>query len=85
MNREILFRAKHIHTIPGNEHLNGTWVHGCLSDENRIYDKNLEGELLVDDASTPAKRTRTGRKSLMEIFWKHTLMIPFLRMLREWV
>lgn len=24
MNREILFRAKHIHTIPGNEHLNGT-------------------------------------------------------------
>ena len=34
-------------------------------------------------ASTPAKRTRTGRKSLMEIFWKHTLMIPFLRILRE--
>lgn len=49
MNREILFRAKHIHTIPGNEHLNGTWVHGYLSDENRIYDKNLEGELLVDE------------------------------------
>lgn len=49
MNREILFRAKHIHKIPGNEHLNGTWVHGYLSDENRIYDKNLEGELLVDE------------------------------------
>lgn len=49
MNREILFRAKHIHTIPGNEHLNGTWVRGYLSDENRIYDKNLEGELLVDE------------------------------------
>ena len=49
MNREILFRAKHIHTIPGNEHLNGTWVHGYLSDENYIYDKSLEGELLVDE------------------------------------
>lgn len=49
MNREILFRAKHIHAIPGNEHLNGTWVHGYLSDENYIYDKSLEGEFLVDE------------------------------------
>nr|DAQ70495.1 MAG TPA: YopX protein [Bacteriophage sp.] len=49
MNREILFRAKHIHTIPGNEHLNGTWVHGYLSDKNHIYDKSLYGELLVDE------------------------------------
>lgn len=49
MNREILFRAKHIHTIPGNEHLNGTWVHGYLSDENYIYDKSLEGEFLIDE------------------------------------
>lgn len=49
MNREILFRGKHIHTIPGNEHLNGTWVHGYLSDKNYIYDKSLEGEFLVDE------------------------------------
>lgn len=49
MNREILFRAKHIHTIPGNEHLNGTCVYGYLSDKNHIYDKNLKGELLVDE------------------------------------
>lgn len=41
MNREILFRAKHIHAIPGNEHLNGTWVHGYLSDENYIYDMRI--------------------------------------------
>lgn len=88
MNREILFRAKHIHTIPGNEHLNGAWVHGYLSDENHIYDKSLEGNSLlmkIRSASTPAKRTRMGRKSLREIFWKRTLMIPFLRMLRECV
>lgn len=49
MNREILFRAKHIHAIPGNEHLNGTWVHGYLSDENYIYDKSLDGEFLIDE------------------------------------
>lgn len=49
MNREILFRAKRIHAIPGNEHLNGTWVHGYLSDENYIYDKSLEVEFLVDE------------------------------------
>ena len=49
MNREILFRAKHIHTIPGNEHLNGTWVHGYLSDKDYIYDKSLEGEFLIDE------------------------------------
>lgn len=88
MNREILFRGKHIHTIPGNEHLNGTWVHGYLSDENHIMIKALSVNSLlmkIQSASTPAKRTRTGRKSMRGIFWKHTLMIPFLRMLRECV
>lgn len=49
MNREMLFRAKHIHATSGNEHLNGTWVHGYLSDENYIYDKSLEGEFLIDE------------------------------------
>ena len=49
MNREILFRGKHIHAIDSNEHLNGTWVHGYLSDKDYIYDKSLEGEFLVDE------------------------------------
>lgn len=49
MNREILFRAEHIHAMDSNEHLNGTWVHGYLSDENYIYDKSLEGEFLIDE------------------------------------
>lgn len=49
MNREILFRAKHIHAMDSNEHLNGTWVHGYLSGKNYIYDKSLEGEFLVDE------------------------------------
>lgn len=49
MSREILFRAKHIHAMDSNEHLNGTWVHGYLSGKNYIYDKSLEGEFLVDE------------------------------------
>lgn len=49
MSREILFRAKHIHAMDSNEHLNGTWAHGYLSCKNYIYDKSLEGEFLVDE------------------------------------
>ena len=49
MEREILFRAKHIHAMDSNEHLNGTWVHGYLSDKNYINDKSLEGEFMVDE------------------------------------
>ena len=48
MSREILFRAKHIHAMDSNEHLNGIWVHGYLSDKNYINDKRLDGEFLVD-------------------------------------
>jgi uncharacterized phage protein (TIGR01671 family) len=67
MNREILFRAKHIHTIPGNEHLNGTWVHGYLSDENYIYDKSLEGEFLIDE-DTICQYTGLTEKNGKKIF-----------------
>lgn len=67
MNREILFRAKHIHTIPGNEHLNGTWVYGYLSDKNHIYDKSLEGELLVVE-NTICQYTGEKDKNEQKIF-----------------
>lgn len=46
--REILFRGKHIHALPQNEHLDGTWVYGYLCDENYINSPELEGEFLVD-------------------------------------
>lgn len=46
--REILFRGKHRHILPGNEHLNGIWVYGYLSDKNYINSMELEGEFLID-------------------------------------
>lgn len=46
--REILFRAKHIHTLPQNEHLDGRWIYGYLCDENYINSPKLEGEFLID-------------------------------------
>ena len=67
MNREIIFRAKHIHTITGNEHLNGTWVHGYLSDKNYIYYKSLEGEFLVDE-NTICQYTGLNDKNGKKIF-----------------
>lgn len=48
MGREILFRAKHIHALPLNEHLDGTWIEGYLCNENHINSSKLEGEFLID-------------------------------------
>lgn len=67
MNREILFRGKHIHAMDSNEHLNGTWVHGYLSDKNYIYDKSLEGEFLVDE-NTICQYTGLTDKNGKKIF-----------------
>lgn len=71
MEREILFRGKHIHAMDINEHLNGRWVHGYLSDKNYINDKSLEGEFLVDE-NTICQYTgltdKNGKKSLREIY-----------------
>ncbi len=48
MNREILFRAKHVHAIPELKHFDGRWVYGYLSDKNHINTPELEGEFLID-------------------------------------
>lgn len=68
MNREILFRAKHIHAMDSNEHLNETWVHGYLSDKDYIYDKSLEGEFLVDENTICqySGRTDKNKKKIFE-------------------
>lgn len=67
MSREILFRGKHIHAMDSNEHLNGTWVHGYLSDKDYIYDKSLEGEFLVDE-NTICQYTGLTDKNGKKIF-----------------
>nr|DAQ16206.1 MAG TPA: YopX protein [Caudoviricetes sp.] len=67
MSREILFRGKHIHAMDSNEHLNGTWVHGYLSDKNYIYDKSLECEFLVDE-NTICQYTGLTDKNGKKIF-----------------
>lgn len=72
MEREILFRAKHIHAMDSNEHLNGTWVHGYLSDKNYINDKSLEGELLVDE-NTICQYTGLTNK-FGEEFWENDIV-----------
>lgn len=66
-NREILFRGKHIHAMDSNEHLNGTWVHGYLTDKDYIYDKSLEGEFLVDE-NTICQYTGLTDKNGKKIF-----------------
>lgn len=53
--REILFRAKHIHALPKNEHLDEIWVYGYLCDKNYIntvdedeYGGKFTSEMLID-------------------------------------
>lgn len=48
MSRVNKYRGVHIHVHPKNEHLNGTWIYGYLSDENYINSIDLNGEFLVD-------------------------------------
>ena len=67
MEREILFRAKHIHAMDSNERFDGTWVHGYLSDKNYINDKSLEGEFLVDE-NTICQYTGLTDKNGKKIF-----------------
>lgn len=48
MSRVNKYRGIHIHVHPQNEHLNGAWIYGYLSDENYINSIDLNGEFLVD-------------------------------------
>lgn len=49
MEDRYLFKAKHIHILPGNDHLDGYWVVGFLSGER--YIANDSGEYLIDPST----------------------------------
>ena len=49
MNDRYLYRAKHIHALSENEHLNGLWIVGYLSGEHHI--SNKDGEYLIDPST----------------------------------
>ena len=49
MNDRYLYRAKHMHFLPCNEHLDGSWVIGYLSGEH--YISNEDGEHLIDPST----------------------------------
>lgn len=72
--REILFRGKHIHVHPKNEHLDGTWVYGYLCDENYIntvdedeYGGKFTSEMLIDP-ETVCQYTGLSDKNGRKIF-----------------
>lgn len=72
--REILFRGKHTHVLPLNEHLDGTWVYGYLCDENHInaVDEDKHGgkftsKMLVDP-ETVCQYTGLPDKNNRKIF-----------------
>lgn len=48
MDREILFKAKHEHVVVANKDLEGQWIEGLLWDEEYIYSRDIEYELLID-------------------------------------
>lgn len=63
--REILFRAKHIHPLKENRHLDERWIEGYLSDEKHINSPKLGGEFLIDPKTVCqyiGLTDRTGRK-----------------------
>ena len=64
---EFLFRGKHIHLRPENEHLDGRWIYGYLADKNYINSPELEGELLVDP-ETICQCTNVPDKNRKKIF-----------------
>lgn len=67
MNREFLFKGKHVHALPQNKHLNGRWIEGYLSDKNHINSPELGGEFLVDE-STVCQYTGLNDKNVRKIF-----------------
>ena len=74
MNDRYLYRAKHIHALSENEHLNGLWIVGYLSGEN--YISNKDGEYLIDQ-STICQCTGLKDKN-GNLIWENDIMVAHL-------
>lgn len=48
MNDRYLFKAKHLHALNNNSHLDGRWVKGYLADEKHIVSAGDGDECLID-------------------------------------
>ena len=70
MEDRYLFKAKHIHVLPDNNHLDGSWVVGFLSGER--YIANDSGEYLIDP-STICRCTGSGDKN-GELIYENDIM-----------
>ena len=73
MNDRYLYRAKHIHVLPCNEHLDGTWVIGYLSGEH--YISNEDGDHLIDP-ETICQCTGLKDKN-GKLIWENNIVKPF--------
>ena len=73
MNDRYLYRAKHIHALPANKHLDVTWIEGYLCNENYIYSPSLEGEFFIDP-STICQCTGLEDKN-DKLIWENDIVI----------